>query len=171
VTGVHWQPVIDAMAQGISGKNLTMISSKSFLLGKGTDPNEMHLHHLKRMLDCVPNGRGLTLHTTFEFLVTEGEKFRGWIERGAIGEVWNQIHSDWKNILGQMNLKGKLIGLVSRQEGEFQQQGAALQKHCKERIQKMETCAREPTLDDDPGEQINKHLRRGAPQGSTSPVR
>jgi hypothetical protein len=32
VTGVHWQPVIDTTAQGISGKNLTMISSKSLLL-------------------------------------------------------------------------------------------------------------------------------------------
>jgi hypothetical protein len=30
VTVVHWQPVIEEMAQGISGKNLTIISSKLF---------------------------------------------------------------------------------------------------------------------------------------------
>jgi hypothetical protein len=111
----------------------------------------MHLHHLKRMLECVPNGRGLTLHTTSEFLVEEGKKFRGWAESGCIRNAWDQMHSDWKNIFGYMENQGKLIGIVLRHAGEFQQQQAALQKHCEERIQKMETSAQEATLDDDPG--------------------
>jgi 2,4-dienoyl-CoA reductase-like NADH-dependent reductase (Old Yellow Enzyme family) len=104
------------------------------------------------MLERVPNGRGLTLHTTSEFLVAEGEKFRGWVESGSIQNVWDQRHSDWKNIFGSMELQGKLIGIELWHAGEFEQQEAALSKHCEERIQKMETCAREPTLDDDPGE-------------------
>jgi hypothetical protein len=70
-------------------------------------------------------------------LVTEGEKFREWIESGSIGEVWNQVHSDWKNIFGHMSLQEKLIGIALRFEVEFQQRQAALQKHCEERVQKM----------------------------------
>jgi hypothetical protein len=120
--------------------------------GKGLNPNGMHLHHLKKMLECVPNGRGLTLHTTSEFLAEEGDKFRIWVQSGQIGDAWSQIHSDWKNIFAHMEHQGKLLGIVLRNEGEFQQQQAALEKHCEEWIQKMETCAREGTLDDDPGE-------------------
>jgi hypothetical protein len=35
----------------------------SAVYGKGSDPNGLHFHHLKRMFECVTNGRGLTLHT------------------------------------------------------------------------------------------------------------
>jgi hypothetical protein len=120
--------------------------------GKGSNTNGIHLHHLKRMLECIPNSRGLTLHTTSEFLVEEGEKFREWVQSGRIGDAWSQMHSDWTNILGHMRNQGKLRGIELRHAGEFQQQQAALQKHCEERIQKMETNAQEATLDDDPGE-------------------
>jgi hypothetical protein len=50
--------------------------------GKGKDRNEIHLHNLRKMLDCILNGRGLTMHRTSEFLVAEGEKSRGWVCRG-----------------------------------------------------------------------------------------
>jgi hypothetical protein len=33
---------------------------------KGQDPFEIDLHHLKKMLEVVPNGRRITLHTTSE---------------------------------------------------------------------------------------------------------
>jgi hypothetical protein len=52
--------------------------------GKGSNPNGMHIHHLKRMLECVPNGRGLTLHTTSEFLVEEGERSREWVHAAGL---------------------------------------------------------------------------------------
>jgi hypothetical protein len=80
------------------------------------------------------------------------EKFRRVVESGSIQNVWDRMHSDWKSIFGSMELQGKLIGIAPRNAGEFQQQQAALQKHCEERIQKMETSAQEPTLEDDPGE-------------------
>jgi hypothetical protein len=120
--------------------------------GKGHNRNEIHLQHLRKMLDYVPNGLGLTLHTTSEFLVEEGEKSRGWVESGRIQDVWSQMHSDWKTILGNMEFQGKLIGIELWCAGMFQQQETALLEHCQERILKMETSAREATLDDDPGE-------------------
>jgi hypothetical protein len=126
--------------------------TSSAVCGKGRSRDAIHLQNLKRMLDCIPNGRGLTIHTTSEYLVTEGEKFRGWVECGRIQDVWNEMHTDWKNILGGMELQGKLLGIELWKAGIFQQQEAALMKHCQERIEKMEAAAREPTLDDDPGE-------------------
>jgi hypothetical protein len=66
------------------------------------------------------------------------------------------MNSDWKTILGNMELQGKLIGIELWKSGIFQQQEAALTKHCQERILKMEAAAREPTPDDDPGELIIK---------------
>jgi hypothetical protein len=110
----------------------------SAVTGKGCDPYERHLHHLKKMLEVCPTGRGPTLHTTSEMLVREGEKFRGWVKSGKIGEMWDQIHSDWKNILGHMEQGGKMIGIVLRSQGEFPQQESALQQRCQERILKME---------------------------------
>jgi hypothetical protein len=120
--------------------------------GKEKDQNEIHLHNLTKMLDCIPNGRGLTMHTTSGFLVAEGGKFRGWVECGRVQEIWNDMNSDWKTILGNMELQGKLIGTELWKAGMLQQQEAALIKRCQERILKMEAAAREPTLDDDPGE-------------------
>jgi hypothetical protein len=93
--------------------------------GKGHNRNEIHLQHLRKMLDCVPNGLGLTLHTTSEFLVEEREKFRGWVESGRIQDVWNQMNSDWKTILGNLGFQGKLIGIELWHAGLFQQQEAA----------------------------------------------
>jgi hypothetical protein len=95
---------------------------------------------------------GLTLHTSSEFLLEEGEKFRMWVQSGRVEEVWNQMHSDWKNILGHMEDQGKLIAIVRKDPEEFPQQTAALLKHCEDRIQKMETNEREGTPDDDPTE-------------------
>jgi hypothetical protein len=120
--------------------------------GKGANPNERYLHHLKRLLDAVPNGRGLTLHTSSEFLLEEGEKFRQWVQSGQIAEVWNQMHSDWKNILGHLEFQGKLMAIVRKEPGEFPQQTAALEKHCQERILKAELYEREGQPDDDPTE-------------------
>jgi hypothetical protein len=113
---------------------------------------ETHLHNLKRMLDCIPNGCGLTTHTKSELLVTEGEKFRGWVESGQIQEIQGVMHEDWRNILGGMELQGKLLGFELWQSGRYQQQEAALLRHCQERIEKVELRAREGTLEDDPGE-------------------
>jgi hypothetical protein len=62
------------------------------------------------------------------------------------------MHSDWKNILGHMEGQGKLIAIVRRNPGEFQQQTAALVKHCQERILKAELYEREGQPDDDPTE-------------------
>jgi hypothetical protein len=124
----------------------------SAVYGKGCDPNGLHLAYLKKMLDACPVNRALTLHTTSEFLRTEGAKFRELIESGSLGEVWNQIHGHWKNIWGHMRTEGKMIGIVERRVGEFPQRSVALQKHSEERIQKMETYAREGIPDKDPGE-------------------
>jgi hypothetical protein len=106
VAGVMW-----------SDEAITM----SVVCRKGQDPYGICLHHLKKMLEVCLARRGLTLHTTSELLVTESEKFRGWVESGAIGEVWNQIHTDWKNIFGHMEQGQKLIGIVLKNQGEFPQ--------------------------------------------------
>jgi hypothetical protein len=121
--------------------------------GKGANPNERYLHHLKKMLEAVPNGRGLTLHTSSEFLLEEGEKFRLWVQSGQIDQVWDQMHGTWKNILGgHMEMQGELISIVRKGPGEFPQQSAALEKHCKERIEKWELYEREGQPEDDPTE-------------------
>jgi hypothetical protein len=120
--------------------------------GRGANPNETYLHHLKRLLQAVPNGRGLILHTSSEFLLEEGEKFRQWVKSGRIAEVYNQMHSAWREILGQMEDQGKLIAIVRKEPGEFPQQSAALVKHCQERILKAELYEQEGQPDVDPTE-------------------
>jgi hypothetical protein len=120
--------------------------------GKGADPNERFLHHLKRMLQVVPNGRGLTLHTSSEFLLEEGEKFRSWIQSGKIAEVYDQMNSAWKDILGHLEDQVKLIAIVRQEPGEFPQQSAALRKYCQEKIEKMERYEQEGWPDIDPTE-------------------
>jgi ribonuclease HI len=120
--------------------------------GKGVDPNERFLHHLKCILQLVPNGRGITLHTSSEFLLEEGEKFRQWVQSGQIAQAYSQMHSAWRNILGHMENQGKLIAIVRQEAGEFPQQEAALRKSCQERIEKMERCEREGWPDPDPTE-------------------
>jgi hypothetical protein len=137
VTGVMW-----------SDEAIT----KSVVYGKGRDPNELDLLHLKKMLDACPADRAFTLHTSSEFLLVEGEKFRELVESGSLGEVWNQIHGHWKNIWGHMSIQGKMLGIMGRSSEEFPQRSVALRKHSQERIQKMEACAREGSQDDDPGE-------------------
>jgi hypothetical protein len=52
----------------------------SAVYGKGRDVNDMHVHHLKKVFDLCPGRRGLTLHSSSEFLRTEGDKFRGLVE-------------------------------------------------------------------------------------------
>jgi hypothetical protein len=120
--------------------------------GKGVDPNERFLHHLKCILQLVPNGRGITLHTSSEFLLEEGEKFRQWVQSGQIAQAYDQMHSAWRNILGHMTNQGKLIAIVHQEPGEFPQQSAAVRKSCQERIEKMERCEREGWPDPDPTE-------------------
>jgi hypothetical protein len=110
---------------------------------KGGNRNEIHLQNLSNLRK---------MHTISEFLAVEGEKFRGWVECGRVQDIWNDMNSDWKTILGNLELQGKLIGIELWKSGIFQQQEAALVKHCQERILKIEAAAREPTLDDDPGE-------------------
>jgi hypothetical protein len=114
VTGVMW-----------SDEVITM----SAVYGKGRDPNELHLLHLKRMLDACPANHAFFLHTSSEFLLTEGEKFRELEESGSIGEVWNQIHSHWKNIWGHLGNQGKMLGIMGRSSEEFPQRSVALRKH------------------------------------------
>jgi hypothetical protein len=120
--------------------------------GKGADPNERYLHHLKCMLQVVPNGRGLTLHTSCEFLLEEGEKFRSWVQSGQIAQVYDQMNSAWKNILGHLEDQGKLIAIVRKEPGEFPQQSEALRKYCQERIEKLERYEQEGQPDPDPTE-------------------
>jgi hypothetical protein len=120
--------------------------------GKGCDPDERYLHHLKMLLSAVPNGRALTLHTSSEFLFQEGEKFRQWVQSGRISEVWDQMHSAWKNILGHLEDQGKLMAIIMHEPGEFPQQMAALEKHCQERIEKEEEYERGGRPENDPTE-------------------
>jgi hypothetical protein len=116
----------------------------------------MFVSQLKILVDLCPANRGLTLHTTSSFLIRDtiglGEKFRGLVESDTIGEVWEQVHTYWKNIWYQMKNQGKMIGVVERVVGEFPQQSVALEKHSSERIEKMKAYAQGDIQDDDPGE-------------------
>jgi hypothetical protein len=65
------------------------VITMSAVYGKGRDPNDMHVHHLKKIVDLCPAGRGLTLHTSSEFLRTEGEKFRGLVANNNNIFTWS----------------------------------------------------------------------------------
>jgi hypothetical protein len=111
--------------------------------GQGKDPNDMFVSHLKMLIDLCPAGRWLALHTTSSFLIEETDKFRGLIESGTIGEVWDQVHTYWKNNGYPMKNQGKLIGVVERIVGEFPQQSATLEKHSGERTRRYGLAPRE----------------------------
>jgi hypothetical protein len=137
VTGVIW-----------SDEAITM----SDVHGKGRDPDELFLAHLKKMLDLCPNHGAFYMYSASEFLVTEGSKFREWVESDSLGRIWDQIHGNWKNIWGHLKMQGKHLSVVGRSADEFPQQSEALRKYSEERIQRKEAYARGEIRDDDPGD-------------------